>query len=106
MSPVANSVGSHIGDGVKRMNPSGCFSRAFAWFVGAVVIFSAAGCANVFVAKHKVLVDAISAPGVAKPAGKSYRLVAKKSVVSQAQVQVPVVKACVDAALVGQGMYE
>src|SRR5437762_14023965 len=101
MSPVANLARPHIGDGVKRMNPSGCFSRAFAWFVGAAVVFSAAGCLNLFVAKHKVLVDAISAPGIEKPTGKSYRLVAKKSVVSQAQVQVPVVKACVDGARVG-----
>jgi hypothetical protein len=66
----------------------------------------APGCANIFVAKHKVLVDAISAPGVEKPAGLSYRLVAKKTMVSQAQAQVPVVKACIDAALSAQGMYE
>jgi hypothetical protein len=65
-----------------------------------------AGCGNFFIAKHKVLVDAISAPGVTKPSGKSYRLLAKKSVVNQGQVQVPVVKACVDAALASQGMYE
>lgn len=88
------------------MNPSGCFSRVLAWIIGASVISAGAGCANIFVSKHKVLVDAISAPGVAKPSGKSYRLLAKKSVVSSAPVHVPVVKACVDAALVSQGMYE
>jgi hypothetical protein len=53
-----------------------------------------------------VLVDAISAPGAAKPSGKSYRLVAKQSVLTQAGVQMPVVKACVDAALAGQGLFE
>ena len=88
------------------MNPSGRFSRVFATLAGTVVAFCIAGCANIFVAKHKVLVDAISAPGITKPNGKSYRLVAKKSVVNQTPVQIPVVKACVDAALAGQGMYE
>jgi hypothetical protein len=88
------------------MNPSGCFSRMLAWTIGAAVMLAGAGCANLFVAKHKVLVDAISAPGVEKPSGKSYRLLAKKSVVAQATVQIPVVKACVDAALASQGMFE
>lgn len=88
------------------MNPSGCFPRVLAWIMGASVALVAAGCSNIFVAKHKVLVDAISAPGVEKPSGKSYRLLAKKTVVTQAQVQVPVVKACVDAALGGLGMFE
>ncbi|WP_414660719.1 hypothetical protein [Horticoccus sp. 23ND18S-11] len=86
------------------MNSSGRFLRLFAWAAGALVC--TAGCNNIFVAKHKVLVDAITAPGLEKPTGKSYRLLAKKSVVSQTQVQIPVVKACVDAALVGLGMYE
>lgn len=88
------------------MNPSGCFLRVLACAVGAGLALGGAGCANIFVTKHKVLVDAISAPGTAKPTGKSYRLLAKKSVVSQTPVQVPVVKACVDAALVSQGMFE
>lgn len=65
-----------------------------------------AGCQNVFVAKQKVLVDAISAPGATKPAGQSYRLVGKKTMISQGQAQVPVVKACIDAALASQGMFE
>lgn len=91
---------------VKRMNPLGRFSRVLAWGLGVGLALFGAGCGNIFIAKHKVLVDAISAPGTTKPTGKSYRLLAKKSVVSQAQVQIPVVKACVDAALVGQGMYE
>jgi hypothetical protein len=69
-------------------------------------MLSFGGCANIFVAKHKVLVDAITAPGTVKPSGKSYRLLAKKTVVAQAAVQIPVVKACVDAALAGQGMFE
>jgi hypothetical protein len=109
-APLRDSGCDFFGDAytrsVKRMNHSGCFSRALAWVIGASVALGGAGCANFFVAKHKVLVDAISAPGVTKPSGKSYRLLAKKAVVSQAQVQIPVVKACVDAALAGQGMYE
>jgi hypothetical protein len=88
------------------MNPSGCFSRVLAWLMGATFAVGALGCSNLFVTKHKVLVDAISAPGVTKPSGKSYRLLAKKSVVTQAPVQIPVVKACVDAALAAQGMFE
>jgi hypothetical protein len=66
----------------------------------------AAGCGNIFVPKHKVLVDSIAAPGVTKPTGVSYRLLAKKSVVTQVPAQISVIKACIDAALVGKGMYE
>jgi hypothetical protein len=88
------------------MNRSGCFSRVLAWVMLAGVGLGALGCSNIFVSKHRVLVDSISAPGATKPSGKSYRLLAKTSVVSQAQVQIPVVKACVDAALAGQGMFE
>jgi hypothetical protein len=88
------------------MNSSGRFFRMSTWFALAGCAVGFVGCGNIFVTKHKVLVDAISAPGVEKPNGKSYRLVAKKSVVNQGQVQVPVVKACIDAALVSQGMYE
>ena len=76
--------------------------------MGAVVaaMFSA-GCGNIFVAKHKVLVDAIAAPGYSPAhSGVSYRLLAKKAVVNQMQAQVPVIKACIDAALAGKGMFE
>lgn len=88
------------------MNPLRRFPRIVALLAAASVGWFAPGCANMFVAKHKVLVDAISAPDTVKPAGLSYRLVAKKATVSQAQAQVPVVKACIDAALSAQGMYE
>lgn len=64
------------------------------------------GCGSVFVPKHRILVDAITLPGTVKPTGLSYRLVAKPSVVAASRVQVPVVQACVDAALATQGMYE
>lgn len=84
----------------------GSFSRVSTGLLGAVAMLAGAGCLNLFVPKHRVLVDAISAPGVTKPMGMSYRLVAKKSVVTQAQVQVSVIKACVDAALVTLGMFE
>jgi len=76
-----------------------------AWLgLGAALL--GGGCKDFLVAKHKVIVDAISAPGAPKPAGQSYRLVAKKSVVAASQVKLPVVKACLDAALVHQGLYE
>ena len=88
------------------MNPSGCFSRTLARATSLLMVLGCVGCGNIFITKHKVLVDAICAPGVEKPSGKTYRLVAKKTVVNQAQVQVPVVKACVDAALSGLGMFE
>jgi len=72
--------------------------------VGAVVWTS--GCAGMFQTKQRVLVDAIAAPDAPKPAGQSYRLVIKKSLVTGQPVQLPVIKACIDAALVREGMYE
>lgn len=88
------------------MNSPGQILRMLGSVAAAAVALGFAGCENPFIAKHKVLVDAISAPGVEKPNGKSYRLIARKSVVTQSQVQVQVVKACVDAALVSLGMFE
>ena len=88
------------------MNPTRRFSGKIALAVATGVALLALGCGNPFVVKHKVLVDAISAPGVAKPTGMSYRLLAKKSTVNQVQAQVNVIKACVDAALAGMGMFE
>jgi hypothetical protein len=81
--------------------------RRVALTAGLCVALIGAGCnGNPFIAKHRVLVDAIAAPGVAKPNGSSYRLVAKKSTVTGLPQQVSVVKACVDAALNGLGMFE
>lgn len=88
------------------MKPHGCIWHALPLAIGAALLLSAAGCANMFVAKHKVLVDAIAAPGLVKPIAVSYRLLAKKSVVNNAPGQVSVIKACVDAALATKGMYE
>lgn len=82
------------------------FSRIAGVLTAAAVVLFGAGCANIFVPKHKVLVDAITAPGTPKPTGQSYRLIAKSSVVTSVPVQVSVVKACIDAALAGLGMYE
>jgi hypothetical protein len=66
-----------------------------------------AACNSIFSPKHRVLVDAIAAPGVEqKFSGVSYRLIARKSAVVNAQEQVSVIKACVDAALLGRGMFE
>jgi hypothetical protein len=88
------------------MKLSGCFWHALPLAMGAAVLFSALGCANIFTAKHRVLVDAIAAPGSTKPTAVSYRLLAKKSVVSNVPAQVSVIKACIDAALATKGMYE
>ncbi|MEO6245678.1 MAG: hypothetical protein ABIQ12_09590 [Opitutaceae bacterium] len=74
--------------------------------VGFSALLAGAGCIGIFAPKHRVLVDSISAPNVAKPAGQSYRLVAKKSTLTQNQVDVKVVEACLDAALIGQGLYK
>ena len=75
--------------GVNRLLPVGV----------ALAALALGGCKNIFIPKHKVLVDAITAPGVGKPTGLSYRLVARRSTVGNVPVQVPVVKACLDAAL-------
>ena len=65
------------------------------------------GCLDMFVPKIHVLVDAISVPGGVKPSGKSYKLVARRSVVvNQQQVNVSVVSLCLKAALNLQGMFE
>lgn len=88
------------------MKLSGSFSRACAGLAALATLLGTAGCGGIFTPKHKVLVDAICAPGLVKPGGVSYRLVAKKSVVNQVQAQVGVIKACIDAALTNKGMYE
>ena len=87
------------------------FTRSFfsrrALVVGVGAVLWSAGCSTDWlIIKQKVMVDAISAPGAPKPAGQSYRLMARKSVVTSQQVQLPVIKACVDAALLQQGLYE
>jgi hypothetical protein len=82
--------------GVNRLLPIGV----------ALAALALGGCKNIFVPKHKVLVDAITAPGVGKPTGLSYRLVARRSTVGNVPVQVPVVKACLDAALTSAGLFE
>jgi hypothetical protein len=79
-----------------------CLSMAVAVLVTGLL----GGCGNIFAAKHKITVDAIAAAGVAKPAGQSFRLVAKKSILSQGQVNVSVISACVTAALAHAGMFE
>ena len=72
---------------------------------GAAVVWLMAGCGTIFVPKHKVGVDAICAAGVTKPAGKSFRLVGKRSLAGQ-PVNLSVVAACITAALAHEGMYE
>lgn len=88
------------------MKPSGRFWHVLPWGMGLCVLLSAPGCAGVFTVKHKVLVDAIAAPGTTKPTALSYRLLAKRALVSNAPAQISVIKACVDAALATKGMYE
>ncbi len=79
-------------------------SWAKAGVIAAGLLFG--GCRDMFVPKQRVLVDAIAAPGLAKPAGQSYRLVARKSVVTSQNVQLPVIAACLNAALPMAGMFE
>jgi hypothetical protein len=86
-------------------------STASPWLVcirllGVSALVAGGGCIGIFAPKHKVLVDSISAPNVATPAGKSYRLMAKKSTLTQTQIDVRVIEACLDAALVTPGMYK
>ena len=90
------------------MNPIGrnWVSRGGALLAGVMAAWLLAGCGNIFVAKHKVTVDAICVAGVEKPAGKSFRLVGKKSIVTQSQANVGVISACVSAALAHAGMFE
>ncbi len=88
------------------MKPSRRIPQVCALFLAGGLMMLGVGCANIFIPKHKVLVDSISLPGLAKPSGQSYRLVARRSVVNQVPVQVPVLKACVDAALTSAGMFE
>ena len=88
------------------MKLSGRFSRTLPWVLGASCAMLLAGCNNMFTPKYRVLVDSIAAPGVPQPSGTSYRLLAKKSVVTQVPAQVSVIKACVDAALATKGMFE
>ena len=52
---------------------------------GVALVLLLAGCNNIFVPKHRVLVDAIAAPGLEqKFSGLSYRLIARKSAVANA----------------------
>ncbi len=88
------------------MKFSGSPLRLGTWLIGAGVVLATTGCFGIFLPKHKVLVDAISAPDVVKPVGKSYRLMAKKTTLTQVRVDVKVVEACLDAALVGTGMFK
>jgi hypothetical protein len=75
------------------------------WLAVAGALFLA-GCESPFAGRHVLVVDALAAPDAPKPAGLSYRLVARKSTLSSTPAQIPVVKACVDAALAGVGLFE
>ncbi|MDP3073615.1 MAG: hypothetical protein Q8N18_25250 [Opitutaceae bacterium] len=83
-----------------------CRTRLPVWALAAAFACTGFGCLSILMPKHRVIVDAIAAPGVAKPSGMSYRLLAKKSTVAQSQMQVAAVKACIDAGLTGIGMFE
>ncbi len=80
--------------------------RSLTWWIGAGAILWLGGCTDLFVPKQRVLVDAIAAPGIAKPSGQSYRLVARKSVVTGQTAQLPVIAACLNSALTMVGMFE
>jgi len=80
--------------------------RSPTWLIGAVALLGFGGCKDLFVPKQKVLVDAIAAPGIPKLSGQSYRLVARKSVVTGQTAQLPVIAACINSALTTVGMFE
>ena len=82
------------------------FFPANGWWLAASAALWLGGCQNLFIAKQTVIVDSISTPGGAKLSGQSYRLVARKSVVSVQTAQLPVIAACVNSALTMTGMYE
>lgn len=80
--------------------------RGLALITAISMAWVTSGCGNIFTPKHKVTVDAICAAGVPKPAGQSFRLVAKRSNLGLGQVNIGVLSACVSAALAHAGMYE
>lgn len=79
--------------------------RLTLWLAVAGVLLLA-GCESPFAGRHVLIVDALASPDAPKPAGLSYRLVARKSTLSNTPAQIPIVKACVDAALAGVGLFE
>jgi len=80
--------------------------RLLAWWIGASAVLWLGGCKDLFIAKQKVLVDSIAAPGIPKLSGQSYRLVARKSVVTGQTAQLPVIAACINSAFTMVGMFE
>lgn len=88
------------------MKLPGCVSRLAVLGCGVAAMLALGGCGNLFVPKQKVLVDAIAAPGIPKLSGQSYRLVARKSVVTSQNAQLPVIAACINSALSMVGMFE
>ena len=88
------------------MKLTGRLSRLLVSMLGVASLLGLAGCGNLFVPKQRVLVDAIAAPGIAKVSGQSYRLVARKSVVTGQTAQLPVIAACLNSALTMVGMFE
>lgn len=90
-------------------SPSRIVFLAVAAGTGIGAMVSGTGCsniANMLAKKQKVIVDAIAAPEVPNQSGLSYRLMARRAAISNVPVQIPVVAACVHAALSGQGMFD
>ena len=81
-------------------------SRIFLLWLALVVTLLFSSCDSPFGGRQVVVVDALAAPDAPKPAGLSYRLVARKSTLANTPAQIPVIKACLDAALGGAGMFE
>ena len=81
-------------------------SRGLALGMVAWIVLGLAGCGTILQPKHRVNVDSICAPGVTKPAGQSFRLVARRAILGTGSANIPVIAACVSAALAHAGMYE
>ncbi|MES2697663.1 MAG: hypothetical protein V4773_29635 [Verrucomicrobiota bacterium] len=88
------------------MKLNSCVPRWIGGLVLAGLVGLGAGCGTAFAPKYKVLVDAITVPGAAKPSGQSYRLLEKSTTTKDPEMQKAIIEACVDSALSTVGMFK
>lgn len=92
---------------VKRMKLTSCVLRLTLGLGLAGLVALSSGCAAL-APKHRILVDAITSPGAAKPSGQSYRLllVERGGAGTRYAMAKHLVEACVNASLGTVGMFE